>query len=355
MHRSLVILFFHFLPLLALCQPASPGDNDKKTGSLLLHIEKMAPDTQKVKQLFQHCLSLNWNSLPAKLEQLADEAMLISQKENFTKGRGMALYVKGFAYYGQRSFQKALDTITHALNILESVQDNTKCGHCHFAMSHIYYDMGNYPRVIVHSEAALSQWKLSGYTALNGVCNNDMALAYIRMGKYNKTVEYASKAYQASKAISDKQGMAQSLQLMGSSFYDFKNYENAFKNLKAASLLNLELKDSFAFARNNNMLGEILLEQNNLPEAMKLFRQSFEIYSHPDAPPWGKPWGYSNIGSAYEKTADSLLNHRGNGEAAGNYKEALKNYQQSLQGFQAIKDPAGTDCRANDVAGQDLF
>ena len=304
------------IPVFLICiqltaqQTSAPSSADKKTDSLLLHIEKMPPDTQKVKQLFQHCLSISWNNLPAKLEQLAHEAMLISQKENFIKGRGMASYVKGFTYYGQRNFQKALDTITHALNILESVKDITNSGHCHFLMSHINYDMGNYPQVVYQSGAALARWKLSGYSTLDGVCNNDMALAYIRMGNYSKAVEFSDKAYRASKLADDKKGMAQSLHLMGSAFfYLFNEYENAFKNINAASLLNLELKDSFAFARNINMLGEIFLEQNNLPEAMKLFRQSFEIYSRPEAPPWGKPWGNSNIGSVYEKTADSLLSH----------------------------------------------
>jgi signal transduction histidine kinase len=344
--RSLAIVFI-FLPCLLLHSQAitvlkdQPSRNNS-VDSLLLHIEKMSADTQKVKQLFQLCLSLKWNNLPQKLNQLANEAMLISEREKFTKGKGLTLYIKGFTYYGQRNYRKALDTITHALNILESIQDITNSGHCHFLMAHINYDMGNYPLVIVHSEASLAKWTLSGYNALNGVCNNDMALAYIRMGKYNKAVEYSLKAYQACKAISDKQGMAQSLQLMGSSFYDFKNYENAFKNIKAASLLNLELKDSFAFARNNNMLGEIYLEQNNLPEAMKLFRQSFDTYSRPGAPLWGVPWGYSNIGSVYEKTADSLLNHGRKENATENYHKALKNYQQSLQEFQAIKDPAGS-------------
>ena len=333
-----------FVWIVAAQQPGNLAavSTDKKIDSLLLHIEKMSADTQKVKQLFQLCLSLNWNNLPPKLNQLAHEAMLISEREKFTKGKGLTLYIMGFTYYGQRNYQKALDTITHALNILESIQDITNSGHCHFLMAHINYDMGNYPLVIVHSEASLAKWTHSGYNALNGVCNNDMALAYIRMGKFNKAVEHSLKAYQACKAISDKQGMAQSLQIMGSSFYYFKDYENAFKNIKAASLLNIELKDSFAFARNNNMLGEIYLEQNNLPEAMKLFRQSFDTYSHPGAPPWGVPWGYSNIGSVYEETADSLLNHGRKEDATENYSEALKNYQQSLQGFQAIKDPAGS-------------
>jgi signal transduction histidine kinase len=317
-----------------------PGN--KKIDSLLLHIEKMSADTQKVKQLFQLCLSLNLNNLPKKLNELVDEAMLISEKEKFSKGKGLTLYIKGFTYYAQRNYQKALDTITHALNILESIQEITNSGYCHFLMAHINYDLGNYPLVIMHSEASLAKWALSGYNTLNGVCNNDMALAYIRMGKFNKAVEHSLKAYQACKAISDKQGMAQSLQLMGSSFYNFEDYENAFKNFKAASLLNLELKDSFALARNNNMLGEIYLEQNNLPEAMKLFRQSFDTYSRPGAPTWGVPWGYSNIGSVYEKTADSLLNQGRKKDATENYNEALKNYQQSLQEFQAIKDPAGS-------------
>ncbi|MBL7702898.1 MAG: hypothetical protein JNM14_11660 [Ferruginibacter sp.] len=305
-------------------------------------IQKMPPDTAKVNRLFQLCLSLNWNDIPGAVGQLADEAMLISKKTNFTKGKGLALYIKGFVYYGQRNYQKALDTVSYAMQILQSAADITNSGHCNFLMAHINYDMGDYPNVMVQSEAALAKWKTSGFTALNGVCNNDMALACIRMGRYNKTVEYALKAYRECKAVSNKQGMAQSLQLMGSSFYDFKNYAYAFKNIKAASLLNLELKDSFAYARNNNMLGEIYLDQNDCDQAMKTFRESFAIYSRAGAPPWGQPWGYSNIGSVYEKIADQMKAQKHEAAAAENYRTALGNYLQSLQKFNAIKDPAGS-------------
>jgi signal transduction histidine kinase len=311
-------------------------------------------DTQKVNKLYQFCLSLQVNNIPKHLEKYAEEGKFFAQKINYTKGVGLMQYAKGFTYYCQRNYQKALDTIANARQILESISDITNSGHCTFIMAHINYDKGNYPQVIIHSEAALAKWKLSGFSALNGVCYNDMALAYIRMGKYNKTVEYSLKAYQISKTISDKPGMAQSLQLMGSSFYDFKNYDNAFKNIKAASLLNLELKDSFAFARNTNMLGEIYLEQNNLTGAMKLFQESFDIYSRSNAPPWGQPWGYSNIGSVYERIGDSLQGLNSKENAMVNYKKALENYHQSLQKFQAIKDPAGS-CEQMMLLGRTYF
>lgn len=302
----------------------------------------MPPDTAKVNKLFQLCISLNWNDIPQTMGQLADEAMLISQKTNFTKGKGLALYIKGFIYYGQRNYQKALDTVSLAMQFLQNAADITSSGHCNFLMAHINYDMGHYPNVLAQSEAALAKWKVTGFTSLNGVCNNDMALACIRMGRYNKTVEYALTAYRECKAASNKQGMAQSLQLMGSSFYDFKNYAYAFKNIKAASLLNLELKDSFAYARNNNMLGEIYLEQNDCTQAIKTFRESFDIYSRTGAPPWGQPWGYSNIGSVYEKIADQLRAEGHETASSENYQTALNNYLQSLQMFDAIKDPAGS-------------
>ena len=90
--------------------------------------------------------------------------------------------------------------------------------------------------------------------------------------------------------------MAQSLHLMGSLFYEFKNYENAMKNFIAASVIYKELKDDFGFAQNNNMIGEVLLEAGSCHEAYQKFYESLMIYSRPGAPVWGHALGLLQYG-----------------------------------------------------------
>lgn len=141
--------------------------------------------------------------------------------------------------------------------------------------------------------------------------------------------------------MGDKKEMAQSLHLMGSLFYEFKNYENAMKNFMAASVIYKELKDDFGFAQNNNMIGEVLLEQGKSHEAYQKFYESLTIYSKPGAPAWGLPWGYSNLGSVYEEQADSFNATPEKNISKKKYNDALDNYMLSLKKFAAIKDPAG--------------
>ncbi|MBL0145104.1 MAG: hypothetical protein IPP48_04475 [Chitinophagaceae bacterium] len=168
------------------------------------------------------------------------------------------------------------------------------------------------------------------------------------MGNYSKGVEYAYKGFKASEEVNDKKEMAQSLHLMGYLFYEFRNYENALKNFEAASVIYKEMSDDLGFARNNNMIGEILLEQNKCSEALQKFNASLAIYNKPNAPAWGKPWGYSNLGSVYEKQGDSIMAALSNTAAITKYKEALKTFLISLHQFEQIKDPAG-------IAEQNIF
>jgi signal transduction histidine kinase len=305
-------------------------------------IQNIKPDTQKVNRIFNLALSFDKNNTPEGFEKLAGEALAISQKENYTRGLGMAYYTKAFVAYSRRNFQAAADSFALAQKVFEDCNDIINKGHCFYTKANVHYDMGQYPQASLHWHAALSAWQKTGFKALNGECNTNLALAYVRMGNYSKAVEFAYAGYRISELAGDKKQMAQALHILGSAFYEFKNYENALKNLQAAAALNIQIKDSFGFARNNNMMGEIFLEEGDYTRAMEEFQESFAIYSRPGGPPWGQPWSLSNMGSVHEKKGDSLLADGVYEKATAQYKMAIANYEQSLQKFQYLNDPAGT-------------
>lgn len=316
--------------------------NEYNSDSALQVINRLPPDTNKVSRLFEWCLLLNRNTIPSNLLQYAKEAKEIAEKNNYKRGVGFSHYINAYYhYYSKQHYSIAITEIATAAQQFESINDKINTGRSYYLAANIYYDIGNYKDAVDNYITALQKWSSIGFTPLAGECNNDLALAYARMGNYSKGVEYAYKGYQASEAIADKKGMAQSLHLMGSLFYEFKNHENAMKNFVAASTIYLEVKDEFGFARNNNMIGEILLEQDSSYKALEKFKQSFTIYSSPNAPAWGIPWGYSNIGSVYEKQADAAISEGLNKVATEKYAKALNNYLLSLQKFEVLKDPAG--------------
>lgn len=284
---------------------------------------------------------LNRNNTPGDLISLADEAQSISNKTGYIRGTGIANYVAGFYHYAKRNYSSALYTITLAKKQFESCSDKNSTGRCLYLKANMLYDTGNYSGAVENCKAALHLWDSTGFSELTGPCCNDLALAYARMGNYSKGVEYAYKAFQAAEKSLDKKEMAQSQHLMGAMFYEFRNYENAMKNFTAAAVIYKETGDKFGFARNNNMIGEILLDEDRPGEACQKFEQSLKIYSEPGAPAWGLPWGYSNIGSVFEKQGDSAVRNSEKINGQKFYELALKNYLLSLQKFEEIKDPAG--------------
>jgi signal transduction histidine kinase len=320
-------------------QPAIP--ENKKRDSLLAILLKAKSDTGKVNQVFQLCLIVNRSNIPEELIGYAAEALVISQKQNYTRGIAISNYVTGFYQYTKRNYEQAFQVIEKAQQLFEACGDKESAGRCLYRKANILFDMGDYAGSIKNFNNALQTWEATGFKQLTGMCSNNLALAYARLGNYSKGVEYAYKAFKASEAMGDKKEMAQSLHLMGSLFYEFKNYENAMKNFTAASVIYKELKDDFGFAQNNNMIGEVLLELGKSNEAYQKFYESLTIYSKPDAPAWGQPWGYSNIGSVYEAQADSLNTTPEKKTSVKKYNDALDNYMLSLEKFEAIKDPAG--------------
>ncbi len=274
--------------------------------------------------------------------QYASEYLSFSQKENYQWGVGASYYVKGFCAFAKRNYEQALDDISNAERILKESGDKKNTGICTYLRANILFDMGDYPGSVENCTRALEAWEAIGYKTLTGECNNDLALSYARLGNYSKAIEYAYKALQVSEASDDKAIMAQSLHLIGAYYYRFGEYESAMKNFRMATTIYLELGNKFDFARNNNMIGEVLLDQGHSSEAYQQFYQSLKIYEGQGAPPWGVPWGYSNLGSVYEKQGDSASAAGAGIVATNKYQEALNRYTISLKKFEEIKDPAGT-------------
>lgn len=302
---------------------------------------KAAPDTGKINRLFDYCIQLNRSNTPDQLLPLALEAIAVAEKQRYPRGTAMALYVKAFYYYAKRNYPEALDAVTKAALPMEASRDKINTGRCFYLTSNMLYDTGNYAGAVQNGLLALQHWEAAGFNELTASCCNDLALGYARMGNYSKGVEYAYKAFQSAEKRQDKKEMAQSLHLMGSMFYEFRNYENAMKNFTAASTIYAETGDEFGFARNNNMIGEILLDENKPGEAMQKFEQSLQIYNKPGAPVWGQPWGYSNTGSVFEKLGDSALEKNNGTAGRAFYDKAHTYYERSFRQFEVIKDPAG--------------
>ncbi|HAO47647.1 MAG TPA: tetratricopeptide repeat protein [Ferruginibacter sp.] len=325
-----------------------PISIEKKKDSLRALLQSARPDTARIRILYELSLLLHRTELDEKLLQYASESLTLSQKENYPWGMGAAYYVKGFYAFAIRNHEQALSDIARAEKIMKEAGDKKNAGICTYLLANIHFDLGDYTGSVKNGLDALAAWQTAGYRDLNGSCHYDLAVAYARLGNNSKAIEHAYKALKASEALNDQKVVAQSLHLIGALYYGFGDYENAMKNFQAATGIYKKLGNRYDFAQNNNMIGEVLLEQGNLTGAYNQFYQSLKIYEEPGAPAWGIPWGYSNLGSVYEKQADSALAAGNKIWASAKYREALNSFTLSLQKFEEIKDMAA-------VAEQKIF
>ncbi|MES2777706.1 MAG: sensor histidine kinase [Bacteroidota bacterium] len=336
MYRRLFSLGFL---MLFICNASSQS---RQTDSLLAILKNAKPDTNKVNTLYQLSILLTRSNVSEDIMKNASEVLAISQKENYKWGTGISYYVISLCEYAKRNYEQALTTLTNAEGMLQECGDKKNTGRSMYMRANILFDLGDYAGSIKNCINALETWQSIGYQALSGPCSLDLALSYTHLGNYTKGVEYTYKALRISEALGDKKVMAQSLHFIGALSYGFGEYESAMKNFLAASAIYLELENQFDFAQNNNMIGQVLLDQGNYTGAYQKFYQSLKIYEEPGAPAWGAPWGYSCIGSVYEKQGDSANAAGAKAFAIKMYKDALNSYTISLQKFEAIKDPAGT-------------
>ncbi len=134
--------------------------------------------------------------------RLCDEAIRISEKENYDAGKAQALSHKGFCYVQLADYSQSLTHLHEALRIFTGIG---------------------------HEEGLAS-------------VNYNLGLVFMRMGDFNMALEYELRSLTIREKLDDEAGAANCYMQIGYVYEHFSDLENALRNYEKGLILHRKVK-----------------------------------------------------------------------------------------------------------------
>ncbi len=271
--------------------------------SLLLHAQNSSidslkkvllsqkEDTNKVNTLSELSRQLLFHEGDTSAMQKANEALSISEKINFTNGKGKAHFNIGQIYeFRNKNFPEARKNYYTAIKYFNESNDKNNMASAYLSIMSTYNGEGNIPLALENIYKALKLFEETG----------------------------------------NKEGLAGSYLALSSNNELQKDYHEALKY----SFLSLKMYDSInnkvggAYA--NEQLGKIYFELENYKEALKRDSLALEIY-YKEQDKALSAFVLKNIGNIYEKQGIAAYAAGDKNEAKNRFDESLNKYLRAIK------------------------
>jgi len=310
---------FSLFLVLSACLFSQPCfSQQSKIDSLLQVLKTLKEDTNKVNTL---------NALGRETRNTGDyevsrkysgEALLLTEKINFEKGK-IAIYInRGMTYYYQNNFPVALENLSIALSISTKLKDKLSIANCNNNMALVYTYQGNYSKALANHQAALKSYEELGDTAGMLRSYHNTGIVYFEQGNYPEALESYLSALKLAEKTGDKFGIAgdhlniggvyikqkkysEGLQMyssalkifeeigakhqvascytqMAQAYADLNEYEKALETSQTAISLLEPLGESIGLAQTKDVRAQVFLELNNYEEAVKILQENLKSY-----------------------------------------------------------------------------
>ncbi len=271
-------------------------------------------DVKKVDLLCQMAEALAYNDLE-KTREYAQDALNLSLKLNYTKGKAMSNRLIGISYErGDRMipfeyFQKALayaqaskdaveigkcynrlginyrkrgekekaeEYLTKALKLSQQTNDNK-------AYANYLSDLAGFYFVQGFRQKALEGFKKSVEVAyktkdkrIMAKCQNNLSIFYAETGNYIMAYEHLLKSIRIKEQINDKVGVLNGYNNIGFMLIGQEKWDELLKNSEKTLLLAQELKDERGVSTSYERMGYVYLNKKS-PKALEYFQKSLKI------------------------------------------------------------------------------
>ncbi|MFY9308774.1 MAG: tetratricopeptide repeat protein [Bacteroidia bacterium] len=263
------------------------------------------------------------NNSPDTCIYFAQQALTLSEKVNFKKGRVEAYLWIGTAYTNKGDYENALKLLLIALK--EST-DKRNTGKINNNIGLIYYAQGNYAEALRAHFASLRIRKEIEDKQGIAASYNNIGNVYYSQGNYPEALRNHFASLKLKEQFGNKLGIASSYNNIGNVYFKQKNYSEARKNHFAALDISKEIGNEQGIADSYNNIGNAYADEGNYMEALKNHIVALEI-KEKIGDKQRIAASYNNIGNIYYKQA--------------NYSEALNNHLTALEIETAIGDKEG--------------
>ncbi|MEO8763608.1 MAG: tetratricopeptide repeat protein [Ginsengibacter sp.] len=299
-HFSKIVLFFLINAWCFAINAQSGLKDSLKIDSVKKLLQTQKEDSSKVNSLND----LSTNALAREdfdnSMQYAKEALTISEKLNYKKGKADAFYnmvsVMGQQSYTDQSvYPEMYRLLFNTLELYEELGNGEGIAQCYESLGGLKYNEGDYAAALKNNYTALKYYEQLG---------NKKFLATI----------YRKIAY----------------------VYDVQdNIGEALKFYQLSLQLNVLARDSTLIAGNYINIGRMFFLQGDYSAALKKYLEGLEMLKQ-IRNKTVLPFSYQNIGNVYEKQGEIALAAGDKATAVKKFSDALENYQTSLKMLKEI-------------------
>jgi serine phosphatase RsbU (regulator of sigma subunit)/Tfp pilus assembly protein PilF len=306
-------------------------------------------DTDKVKEMIRAYVPLFEAGDYKKIKQMAAEALILSEKNNFAKGRvestrwyalavermgdpDSAIYLYrlaveiarengfkrleaqcwhniGFASYLHGSFDVAVEGYINAIRIREEIRDTIALAWSENNLGLIYWRQKSRNDALKHFLNANDLFILKDFKEGIATSGNNIGLIYEEQGDPDAALTYYKTAYNVNCEINNKSGIALTLNNIGGIFNIKHNNDSAEAYFLKALKINREINNLEGLELNYRNLGDINRIKGDYKNALRYIDTSITV-SKESKSPQGLIASYQSLSWIYE--------------AQGDYKKALE-------------------------------
>lgn len=294
-----------------------------KIDSLLQVLKTSKEDSNKVNTINQLGRESAFMGNYNESRKYSRDAMLLSEKIKFEKGKIQAYMHTGFTYFYEGNYPEALNQYSKALSIAEKLKDQKGIANSYNNMGLAYTYQQKYSEGMKMHQAALKMYeKMNDSTGIMN-SNNNLGIIYEEQGDYPEAIKSYLTALKMAEARGNKKATADAYFNIANIYYGQKSHTDAIKNYSPSLKLyrEIEFKKGIALCYVN--MGHCYQMLDSMELALDLSKQGYKIF---------EAMGLKS-NAAQAKNMIAHIN-----TSLGNYSEALDDFSMSLKLCSEIGD-----------------
>jgi two-component system sensor histidine kinase UhpB len=312
------------LPVLCLCLFLQEGfSQNNKIDSLLQVLKTAKEDTGKVNilnNLGTECYKVSEFDLSRKYSR---EALVLSEKINYAKGKAVAFLTAGTAYYSQGDYYIALQKYDTALSLSRNLHDKSILGTCYNNIAMVYGLQGKFAEAMTYYQTALKNYTEAGDQSGLARAYSNIGNVYYEKGQYPEALQYYFSNLKMVEKGDDKESIAKAYCNIGMVYDNENDSVTAMNNYEKALTLYQESGDRHGVGSCYSNMANIYYRRGNAATALEYNKRAYKIFVEIGDKGW----------VAYVKNTMAQMN-----ADQGNFKQALEDYTSSLKVFGEMGD-----------------
>ncbi len=301
------------------------------TDSLKLLLDKHPmQDTARVNLL--NLLGYNfWIIDPLQSEMYGHEALRLADTLQYAQGEAFANRVVGVSHWSRGHYVTALEYLFSALKIYQTLDDTKGIGSIFNNLGLVYFDQGDYALGLEYFEESLVRYRSIGFEDGEVRVLNNLGRAYMRLDSLDKAEEVYNVVLEKSQRSGNRYDMAVLYSSLGELNFSRQAHEIALDYYKRSFAIREQISDLEGMAMCLYLMGKTYLARAEYGLAEQHLLQGVEVALKVSTRKW--------MSHIYETLKDLE-------EAKGNYQQALVYFEQ----FSARKDSLFDEEKSRQIA-----